>query len=65
MGRIKTKLVKRVAISLVEKIPDSFTKTFHENSRALGSTMPSKRIRNMIAGYITRIKKNTKKIIED
>jgi small subunit ribosomal protein S17e len=65
MGRIKSALVKRTAKNLIEKTPDTFENTFSANSKALGRTMPSKRIRNMIAGYITRIKKNTHKLIQE
>jgi len=65
MGRIKTTLVKRTSKQLVDESPDIFTKEFDSNKKALGKTMPSKRMRNMIAGYITRIKKNTKKIIDE
>lgn len=65
MGRVKSALIKRTARQLIEKTPDTFTSKFGDNSRALGRTMPSKRMRNMIAGYVTRIKKNTHKIIQD
>jgi len=65
MGRIKTTLVKRTAKELLEKSPDSFSSNFEENKKALGNTMPSKPLRNKIAGYITRLKKNTKKIIQE
>lgn len=65
MGRIKTTLVKRTARELVDKSPETFNEDFGNNKKALGSTMPSKRLRNMIAGYASRIKKNTKKIIEE
>lgn len=65
MGRIKTLLVKRTARELIEKTPETFTEDFNDNKKALGSTMPSKRIRNMIAGYITRLKRNTQKIIPE
>jgi small subunit ribosomal protein S17e len=65
MGRIKSKLIKRTARQLVEKTPESFEKTFDENKKALGSILASKKTRNKIAGYITRIKKNTKNIIEE
>lgn len=65
MGRIKSALVKRTSRQLIEKTPEVFGSEFYGNSKALGRTMPSKRIRNMIAGYITRIKKNTHKIIQE
>ena len=65
MGRIKTTLVKRTAKQLIEKTTDSFAPEFEQNKKSLGKTMPSKRMRNMIAGYITRIKRNTKTIINE
>lgn len=65
MGRIKTTLVKRTSRKVIEETPESFNKDFEQNKKSLGKTMPSKRMRNMIAGYISRIKKNTKKIIEE
>jgi small subunit ribosomal protein S17e len=65
MGRIKSTLTKRTSRQLIEKSPESFGKTFEENKKALGNTVPSKKMRNKIAGYIARIKKNTKAIIED
>jgi len=56
MGRIKSLLVKKTAKSLIEKgIP--FTTDFETNKKILGNTMPSKSIRNKIAGYITRLQK--------
>lgn len=65
MGRIKSALVKRTAKQLIDKSPESFNPDFVVNKKALGSnTMPSKRLRNMIAGYIARIKKNTHSLIQ-
>lgn len=65
MGRIKTTLVKRTSRQLVAESPDTFTEDFEENKKALGTTMPSKRLRNMIAGYVTRLKRQTHTIIDD
>ena len=65
MGRIKSKMIKRNSRQFIENSSESFGKTFEENKKALGSTLPSKRMRNRIAGYIARIKKNTKTIIDD
>jgi len=65
MGRIKPTLVKRTSRQLLESSSDSFGKTFEENKKALGSTLPSKKMRNKIAGYIARLKRNTKTIIDD
>lgn len=56
MGRIKNALVKRTTKKLIADM-DIFNGEFEDNKRLLGSTLPSKRIRNMIAGYIGRLKK--------
>ena len=65
MGRVKTALVKRTSRQLIVQAPTIFSESFEENKKALGKTLPSKRMRNMIAGYITRIKRNTHKIIKE
>lgn len=57
MGKIKTKLVKRTAGELAERdIP--FTENFERNKKILGSTMPSKKIRNQVAGFLSRMKRS-------
>jgi small subunit ribosomal protein S17e len=65
MGRIKAKLIKRTARQLVEKAPESFDKDFDVNKKALGSILASKKTRNKIAGYISRIKKSSKTLIKE
>ena len=65
MGRIKSTLVKRTSRQLLKNSDESFGKTFAENKKALGNTLQSKKMRNKIAGYVARIKKNTKTIIDD
>ena len=55
MGRIKSTLIKRTAKKLIERSPDSFNEDFKHNENALKDTMPSKSIRNKIAGYIARL----------
>ena len=66
MGRIKSKMVKRTSIQVISLSEDDFfKKDFESNKKLLGTTMPSKRIRNKIAGYISRIKKNTKSILQE
>ena len=65
MGRIKTILIKRTAKQLIEKEPEVFTKSFEENKEALKNVFPSKKMRNQIAGYIARIKKNEKKLLNN
>ena len=57
MGKIKSKLVRRTASALLKK-EISFTESFERNKMLLGSdTMPSKKIRNQLAGFLARIKK--------
>lgn len=59
MGRIKTQLVKRTTEEIYEKYADSVSKEFEDNKRLLDSKMniKSKKMRNVIAGYLTRLKK--------
>lgn len=59
MGRIKSKLVKRTGKSLLNEV-NNFTDNFKENQRILIGLFPSKKIRNQIAGYITRKLKSKK-----
>ncbi len=65
MGRIKSTLIKRTARKFVEVTPESFTSSFEDDKKALGNTMPSKKIKNKIAGYIARLKRNTQKLIPE
>ena len=65
MGRIKSTLIKRTSRQLIKNSNESFGKTFEENKKTLGSILPSKKMRNKIAGYIARINRNTKTIIND
>lgn len=61
MGRIKTKYIKRKTKELLSKYPDSFEKDFNGNKNNLRSisVIPSKKIRNIIAGYATRLVKKS------
>jgi ribosomal protein S17E len=54
MGRIKSLLVKKTAKQLVGGTI-KFTEKFEDNKSILKSTMPSKPIRNKIAGYIAHL----------
>ena len=57
MGKVRTELVKTVSTELVKRYPSSFTIEFEENKRFLREIGldTSKRLRNKVAGYITRI----------
>ena len=56
MGKIKSKLVKRTAHTLIER-GIGFEKAFEKNKKVLGSTMPSKKLRNKMAGYLSLVKR--------
>jgi ribosomal protein S17E len=60
MGKIKSKLIKKTARSLIKK-GIVFEEGFKGNKGILGSnTMPSKKLRNQMAGYLSRLKKQEK-----
>ncbi len=60
MGRIRPTYIKRVAIELVEKYPKVFTADFETNKILVGklTNVESIRMRNLIAGYVTRYWQN-------
>lgn len=60
MGKIKSKLIKRSAEELVKR-GIKFSEDFEKNKRILGRTMPSKKIRNQVAGYLSKFYKKGKK----
>ena len=62
MGRIKTTQIKRITFELIKKHKDIFAEDFEENKKILSELLKndSKKIRNSIAGYITRLMKNKK-----
>ena len=57
VGRIKTKLVKRNGEELLKIYPDRFSEDFDDNKKSLPdiSEIHSKKLKNVIAGYITRL----------
>lgn len=59
MGRIKTAFIKRKTKELMKKHGDKFTKDFTENKKIADNLIKvtSKKLRNIIAGYLTRLKK--------
>ncbi len=59
MGRIKTGLVKRITKELMKAHGNDFAPEFGHNKAVLNSVsnMPSKKIRNIVAGYATRLKR--------
>jgi ribosomal protein S17E len=60
MGKIKSKMIRKAANALTKE-DLSFNKDFEKNKSILGRTMPSKRLRNKIAGLISRMKTQEEK----
>ncbi|MFH1588808.1 MAG: 30S ribosomal protein S17e [Candidatus Diapherotrites archaeon] len=59
MGKAVPKRIKLIARQLMEKFPDKFSaKNFDKNKEFINSlTLPiAKHTRNLVAGYITRLK---------
>lgn len=58
MGRIKTSFVKSIGKELFEKHEDKFSTDFSKNKEMVEKliNIKSKKLRNVIAGYITRLK---------
>ena len=55
-------MVKRAASQLLGEENTVFTSSFEHNKRLLGNLMPSKPIRNKVAGYIARLIKMKSKV---
>jgi small subunit ribosomal protein S17e len=56
LGKVKTEQIKRVGKELMERFPNKFTTNFDENKRLVDTLTQgtTTRVRNQIAGYITR-----------
>jgi len=59
MGRIKTLPIKRVTGEIFDSYKDRLTVDYKKNKEFLGTIteIKSKKIRNIIAGYLTRLVK--------
>lgn len=59
MGNIKTSFVKRVGRQLYEQHADKFTADYSKNKELIKQLIDirSKKLRNIIAGYVTNLKK--------
>lgn len=59
MGRIKTRLVKSVTQQLMDEHKDSFSTDYTKNKEKVSELVDvkSKKLRNIIAGYTTRLMK--------
>lgn len=56
MGRIKSTLIKRTAEKMLNE-DNVFTGKFEDNKKVLRNSMPSKKVKNKIAGYLARLKR--------
>jgi small subunit ribosomal protein S17e len=63
MGRIKTRKVKAITMDLLEQHKESFGTDFTENKKQVSALtgVSSKKLRNIIAGYTTRLMKSESK----
>tara|TARA_Y100000310_G_C20439920_1_gene695577 strand:+ start:322 stop:513 length:192 start_codon:yes stop_codon:yes gene_type:complete len=63
MGRIKTGFVKTTAVKIYKRYKDKFSNDFDNNKKSLDEVaqVNSKKLRNVIAGYIvTLVKRDSK-----
>jgi small subunit ribosomal protein S17e len=64
MGRVRTTFIKANGEKIYQKYKDKFTKDFQHNKKSVDdlASVNSKKLRNVIAGYITNlVRKETKK----
>ena len=56
MGKVKTEQIKHLAKELMAKFPNKFTANFDENKLLVSQLTEgaTTRVRNQVAGYITR-----------
>ena len=62
MGRIKTAFIKRVTHELMKLHGNEFTEDFEKNKKIVNNLVstPSNRLRNIVAGYVTKLVKKMK-----
>ncbi len=60
MGRIKSRFVKSSGSRIYEKVKPEITQDFEKNKEIIAkyADIPSKRLRNSIVGYVTRLQKH-------
>jgi len=65
MGRIKTQLIKRLTFQLLKEYRPEFSVQFSENKAPVERhlTTASKRVRNSVAGFVTRIMRSKEELV--
>ena len=63
MGKIKSRMVKRTGERLTNK-DVGISEDFNRNKSIIGQQAPSKKLRNKIAGYISRLKRHEREKAE-
>ena len=60
MGRIKTKLIKRITTQILKEHGEDFNSDFTDNKETMTkfADFPSKKLKNIISGYATRLTKS-------
>ena len=63
MGRIKTALIKRIGTKLHDLHEEDFNESFEDNKVKVSerAEIHSKKMRNVITGYVTRLAKTKKR----
>jgi small subunit ribosomal protein S17e len=58
LGKVRTDTIKRGSRELLKRFPDRFVGDWEADKQAVNELLitPSKRLRNRIAGYVTRLK---------
>ena len=58
VGKVRIAAVKKVARELVERYPDKLTTDYEANKKVLADLVDAKtkRLRNRVVGYVTRLK---------
>lgn len=66
VGKVRPSYIKRTTRQLLDAYPDRFSDDFEENKRAVMelTDIKSKRVRNRVAGYITRLVKRKRLAIK-
>lgn len=67
LGKVRPANVKKVSHELIERYPDRFGNDFQTNKKALDSVIQvySPKLKNRVAGYITRLKAIAQKRIDE